>query len=67
MAFETKEQVLETNGRLMVEFVRSIAGDRYLCLEEGSQSEWLYEVLEPRCELGPSEAKASQTRHARNH
>ena len=25
-----KEQVLETNGRLMVEFLRSIAGDRYL-------------------------------------
>jgi transposase len=42
-----KEQVLETNGKLLVEFVRSIAGDRYLCLEEGAQSEWLYEVLEP--------------------
>lgn len=42
-----REQVLETNGKVLVEFVRSVAGDRYLCLEEGAQSEWLYEVLEP--------------------
>jgi transposase len=42
-----KEQVLETNGKLLVEFVRSVAGDRYVCLEEGAQSEWLYEILEP--------------------
>ena len=42
-----KKQTVETNGKLLVEFVRSIAGDRYLCLEEGAQSEWLYEVLEP--------------------
>ena len=42
-----KLQVLETNGKLLVEFLRSIPGDRYLALEEGAQSEWLYEVLEP--------------------
>lgn len=42
-----KEQVLETNGKVLVEFVRSVPGDIYLCLEEGTQSEWLYEVLEP--------------------
>ncbi len=42
-----KEQVLETNGKVLVEFLKTIAGDRYLCLEEGTQSEWLYELLEP--------------------
>ncbi len=42
-----KEQVLETHGPLLVSFLRSIAGDRYLCFEEGTLSEWLYELLEP--------------------
>ena len=42
-----QERVLETNGKALVEFVRRVPGDRYLCLEEGAQSEWLYEVLEP--------------------
>ena len=42
-----KEQVLETNGKVLVEFLKGIAGDRYLCMEEGTQREWLYEVLEP--------------------
>src|SRR5207253_11466957 len=27
--------------------MRSIAGDKYGCMEEGTHSEWLYEVLEP--------------------
>lgn len=39
--------VVETNGKALVELVRSIAGDRHLCMEEGTQSEWLYEILEP--------------------
>jgi transposase len=56
-----KEQVLETNGKVLVEFVKSIAGDRYLCLEEGTQSEWLYEVLEPHVkELAVVQAQRRQ-------
>jgi hypothetical protein len=42
-----QEQVLETNGKVLVSFLKSIAGDRYLCFEEGALSEWLYEMLEP--------------------
>jgi transposase len=42
-----QEQVLETNGKVLVSFLKSIAGDRYLCFEEGGLSEWLYETLEP--------------------
>lgn len=42
-----KEVRLETNGKAIVDFVRSVAGNRYVCLEEGTQAEWLCELLEP--------------------
>lgn len=42
-----REHVLETNGKLLVEFVKGVAGQRRLCLEEGTHSEWLYETLKP--------------------
>jgi transposase len=42
-----KERVVETNVRLLIEEIRSIAGTRHLCMEEGAQSAWLYETLEP--------------------
>lgn len=41
------ERVLETNGKLLVELVKGIAGTRHLCFEEGTHSEWLYELLKP--------------------
>lgn len=37
--------VVETNGRALVEYVRTLPGRLHLCLEEGTQSAWLYEVL----------------------
>jgi hypothetical protein len=40
-------QVLDTNAGPLVEALRGIGGDRHVCLEEGTQSSWLYEVLEP--------------------
>jgi transposase len=40
------ERVLETNGKVLVECLQGIAGTLHLCLEEGTQSAWLYEVLE---------------------
>jgi transposase len=39
--------VVETNGKALIEQVRSIAGERHVCMEEGTQSEWLYEILQP--------------------
>jgi transposase len=42
-----KSIVVETNGHALVEAVRSIPGQVHLCLEEGSQSAWLYELLKP--------------------
>jgi transposase len=45
-----KSQVVETNGRALVEAIRSISGRRHVCLEEGTQSAWLYELLRPHVE-----------------
>src|SRR5215472_16985945 len=41
------EHVVETNAKALVDRIRSVAGDKYICMEEGTHSEWLYEVLEP--------------------
>jgi hypothetical protein len=40
-------QVLETNAKVLIDFIRAIPGNRHLCLEEGTHSNWLYEVLSP--------------------
>ena len=34
--------VVETNGQALVEAVKRIPGRVHLCLEEGTQSAWLY-------------------------
>lgn len=38
-------QVVETNGRALVEFLKLVPGRRHLCIEEGTSSQWLYEIL----------------------
>ncbi len=40
--------VLETNGRALVELLRGQQGRVHLCLEEGTQSGWLSEILAPQ-------------------
>jgi transposase len=40
-------QVLETNARDLVHFLKTIPKPRHLCLEEGTHAGWLYEVLSP--------------------
>ena len=42
--------VVETNGQTLVEQLKTIPGKRHLCLEEGTQSAWLYEILSPHAE-----------------
>lgn len=42
-----REDVVETNGRALVDYVRSIPGEVHLCIEEGEWSQWLYELLSP--------------------
>jgi len=42
-----RRQVMETDAGVLSDFVRSVKRPRYLCMEEGTQCAWLYEVLEP--------------------
>jgi transposase len=39
--------VVETNGQALVEQIKTIPGEKHVCLEEGTQSAWLYEILSP--------------------
>jgi transposase len=39
--------VVETNGQALVEQLKTIPGTKHVCLEEGAQSAWLYEILSP--------------------
>lgn len=40
-------EVVPTADAELVEFIRGIPGQRHICFEEGTQSEWLYELLSP--------------------
>jgi transposase len=60
-----KSLVVETNGRALVEAIRGMPGRLHICLEEGTQSAWLYELLEPHAEQVVV-AMAPQTKGAKN-
>ena len=45
-----RSMVVETNGQALVEAVRGIPGRRHICIEEGTQSAWLHELLSPFAE-----------------
>jgi len=42
--------VVETNGQALVEQLKTIPGEKHVCLEEGTQSAWVYEILSPHAE-----------------
>ena len=42
-----KSLVLETNGNVLVEFLKTVPGRRHLIIEEGTHSNWLHEILSP--------------------
>lgn len=42
--------VVETNGQALVNAIKTIPGRLHVCLEEGTQSAWLYELLQPHVE-----------------
>jgi transposase len=45
---QIRRDVIETNGKALVGYLQSLAGDLHLCIEEGEWSQWLYEILSPR-------------------
>ena len=42
-----KDFPVETNGQALVEAIRMIPGHKHLVFEEGLQSAWLFETLNP--------------------
>ncbi len=40
-----RKAVLPTDEKALLEFVKSIPGRRHLCIEEGTQSQWFYEIF----------------------
>jgi len=42
-----QEQVTETHSEPLRSFLKGVAGQKYLCMEEGTYSEWLFELLSP--------------------
>ena len=45
---QLRRDVVETNGRALIEYLRQIPGKLHVCLEEGEWSQWLVELLCPR-------------------
>ena len=45
-----RHDVVETNGGALVRYVKDLPGRKHLCLEEVTQSAWLYEILSPHVE-----------------
>jgi len=41
-----REQVVETNGESLQDFIGSVTGQKHLCLEEGTMSEWMSRALD---------------------
>ncbi len=62
--------VVETNARALIEVLKGIPRNRHVCLEEGTLSGWLHEVLEPHVEelvvtgVGKSRGPKSDKRDA---
>ena len=40
-----RKTVLPTEEKQLLQFVKSIPGRRHLCIEEGTQSQWFYEIF----------------------
>lgn len=42
-----KHQVLDTQAGVLIGFLKGVAGDKHVCIEEGELAEWLLEALSP--------------------
>ena len=43
---QLRQQVVDTQAKVLIEFLKGLAGDRYVCIEEGQLAEWLVETLQ---------------------
>jgi transposase len=44
---QLRRDVVETNGKALIGYLRQIPGNLHLCIEESEWSQWLYEILSP--------------------
>jgi len=42
------ESVIETKASMILDFVEGLRGDVHITFEEGTWSDWLYDLLKPR-------------------
>jgi transposase len=42
-----RRDVVETNGSVLIRYLKGVAGDLYVCVEESEWSQWLWEILRP--------------------
>jgi transposase len=42
-----RQQVVDTQAEVLIDLLKGVAGEKYVCLEEGQLAEWLLEVLGP--------------------
>ena len=59
--------VVATNGQEIVECLAAIPGQRHMFFEEGTQSGWLYEVLEPHGVAVPDQQQRPAHGSQRDH
>ena len=61
-------QVLESNAKALINFLKTIPKNRRLIFEEGTHSSWLYEVLTPHVQeivvVGVRRAEGRRTTNA---
>jgi transposase len=42
-----RQQVVDTQAKVLIDLLKGVAGDKYVCIEEGQLAEWLVEALGP--------------------
>ena len=42
-----RREIVETNGQVLVRYLKLLRGTLHVCIEESSWSEWLHEILSP--------------------
>ena len=42
-----RKAVVEPHTQALIKFIKTIPGKRHLCVEEGTQSQWFYEIFSP--------------------
>jgi transposase len=39
--------LVETNGKSLIGFLKTVPGEKHLILEDGTMAQWLFEILRP--------------------